>query len=171
MRAAAVRRASLPALVAMAALAVVMSSPPVAAHTSLETADPPPGQTVTDVVERITLSYGEDLRTDGRHAIGLIDPEGNTVVEDTVEGGGATIALAVPGLAVTGEYRVRWQITAADGDRQDGAYLFTYEGPVTPAATTGAQQQTPGPSWPFVAATAAAVTLGVVVIGRRRART
>ena len=105
------------------------------AHAELLKMTPEPGSTVTEALELITLTFGEDITTMGSSVV-VLDPGGNDV-QVGVTFQGSTVSVAIGELTQAGEYHVNFRVNSVDGHIVEGSEVFTYNGPVatpTPVA-------------------------------------
>ena len=123
-------RRILVAIVALVAVGGAIPQGGVDAHSGLDLASPGPGAVVGGEITEIQLFYSNLITgIDGS----VTTPSGVVLdtefrVDSQIQ---ATIELSAP-LAEPGEYAVRHNTLSVDGDRVEGAYLFTYD-PAAPA--------------------------------------
>ncbi len=100
-------------------------SAPVAAHTELESSNPPDGDTVVEPVSQISLTFTRPVEpvSDGFVAF---DEEGLERTPATVEStDGQTWLMRYEAPLPTGIIEVYWRVTAADGHILEGTFAFT----------------------------------------------
>ncbi|MHA6795268.1 copper resistance CopC family protein [Pseudonocardia bannensis] len=180
------RAAVLSLAAAFAGTLLLLLAPPALAHTSLTGADPAPGAQV-DRLERIRLEFAGRVAPDAPRAVALLAPDGSRWDDGAVtpDGERSLVAGVAPRLPAAGEYTVRWCLLGPDGHEQRGGYVFTYTGPVDPAAGPGAPAgdvscaaQAPGdparsPAGWLIGGAIAIALLGALIagpLGRRLAR-
>lgn len=116
-------------------LFMLTSAGAASAHADLVSMSPEPGSTVTEVLDLITLTFGEDITTMGSSVV-VLDPGGNDVqVGVTIQGPAVSVTLGE--LTQTGDYHVNFRVNSVDGHIVEGSEVFTYNGPVatpTPVA-------------------------------------
>lgn len=124
---------------AAAAIVVLTSAVPAAAHDELIASDPVPGQELDAGPTAVTLEFSADLLDQGAMVI-LADGDGQDWIEGDVEVDGAHVSVAVrPGMPAGG-YEVRWRVVSSDGHPIAGVIPFTVGEaaalpPVTPTPT------------------------------------
>lgn len=115
----------------------VLGPVPVAsAHAYLLASTPPDGYAVPTAPTMISLDFDEPV-TLGRDALALTDATGRSypLAAPAASLGGRRISTPAPPLA-DGGYRVRWEVTADDGDLVSGVIRFVV-GPTTTVAAGG----------------------------------
>lgn len=109
------------------------------AHTKLKSAFPAPDATITEKVQKLTLSFG--TRIENTSTFEVVDGAGKRVVPVTVAQEEKTmtgmLAQPLPG----GAYTVNWSIIGADGHPTKGTYTFTVKLPAEQAAPAPAIKQ------------------------------
>lgn len=104
------------------------------AHADLVSMSPEPGSTVTEAIQLVTLTFGEEVTAMGSTVV-VLDPNGNDVqLGVTIQGPAVTITIGE--LATTGEYHVNYRINSVDGHIVEGSEVFTYAGPVAQPTPT-----------------------------------
>ena len=100
-------------------------SAPVAAHTELESSNPPDGDTVVEPVSQISLTFSRPV---GPVSGGFIafDEQGIELTPATVEStDGQTWLMRYEAPLPSGRIEVFWRVTAADGHFLEGTFAFT----------------------------------------------
>ena len=101
-----------------------------AAHDSLLSSSPADGETVTDELSQITLTFTNTPMAGVEHIIQVTDPTGTIVSNgETVISGNDLTTKFVP--AREGAHEVAWQAVSVDGHTISGEFVFTYAGPLT----------------------------------------
>lgn len=128
---------------------VVGIARPAAAHDALAGSTPATGETVTNTLTTVTVTFSEPPLADFASALALkvTGPAGATVTTGppTAEGASLTAPVAITGAGVQ---TVTWQSVSSDGHPVSGTFTFTYAGPLptaepkptptpTPIRTTG----------------------------------
>ncbi|MDN3351834.1 copper resistance protein CopC [Actinomadura sp. DC4] len=168
------------AAVATALLGVLVTAAPAEAHTTLTSATPGKGATVTAPAQ-IRLTFADPVRftgvvvedaTGGHHESGKSQAVDNHVTE------------AVAGTLAPGVYTVGWRVVAPDGHPVTGEYKFTVKAgggaastaPTTPAVApatqpaTSAEKKTSSAGWWWIGLVVLVVALagGGLALARRR---
>jgi len=117
------RRVAAVVLVAFAALVAVAW--PAAAHPTLLTTVPAAGYTGDGPVRQIVLAFDEQV-TATSSAITVTSSAGHREPTGALfrEAGSHQLVLPLVAPLTSGQFRVHWQVTAADGDVVDGAFAF-----------------------------------------------
>jgi copper transport protein len=125
------RRAAAVTVVALAA--VVAAAGPAVAHPTLLRTVPAAGYTGDGPVRQLTLAFDEPV-TATADALAVSTAAGSHVPTQPLrrEAGGRQLVLPLVNPLTSGQFRVHWQLTAADGDVVDGTFTF---GVGTPAPT------------------------------------
>ncbi|MGW0823699.1 copper resistance CopC family protein [Streptomyces sp. NPDC002845] len=111
---------------------------PAAAHTTLISGSPGPGESVTPGLEVMALTFGPLLepRAD---AVRITGPDGAAVASGApvvADGGGNdTLCLSVEALKDPGTYTVSYSVTSTDGDPLESAFQFAVDGSAEGAVT------------------------------------
>ncbi len=129
---------------------------PVLAHSDLKESRPLGGQTVRDSIDHVDLVFWSAFSDP---AVDVVGPDGMLIAGRASEVDDHTVRFTMEPLVHEGEYLVRWEILADDGDLSDGAFAFTF----TP---TGKARTFPG----LLAAAAAAAIALLWWIGARYRR-
>ncbi|WP_141399267.1 copper resistance protein CopC [Curtobacterium sp. 'Ferrero'] len=105
--------------------AALTGASPASAHAALVSSDPAADSTVTESVERATLTFSEPPLTglDAGLRIEVLDESGADVSSGSVEVSGASMSRAVD--LGPGRYRVLWRYVSPDGHPITGEYGFT----------------------------------------------
>ena len=127
---------------AVVALAVcgaglLVTATPAQAHAVLVRTTPVAGYTDPGPIPAVSLTFNEAITT-GPGAVRIDGPPRGLGTRLRLTDSGRTIVVAT-GLLADGVYRVRWQVTASDGDVIDGAYSFAIgeAGAALPASRSG----------------------------------
>lgn len=108
----------------LAAAAVIISAPPVAAHSRLVSATPASGAVVT-APALVTLTFNERFAAPFS-SVEVRDGQGRAVtLRQAVSQDGKTLSGTFARPLTAGAYEVRWAIASADGHRVTGSYRFT----------------------------------------------
>ena len=120
--------------------AMLALASPAQAHAVLVATTPAAGYSIAGPVQRITLTFSETVSA-GRDAVHVTGPTPGlrSVTEPAADGRTLVVASGPLG---DGVYRVRWQVTADDGDVVQGDYSFavgvqTRAGALSGASTAG----------------------------------
>lgn len=109
---------------------------PASAHVDLVSMTPQPGSIVSEPLDSVVLTFGEDVQTLGSVVV-VIDPNGNDLPTSMIVQGPTvtlTIGEATSSFGITGVYHVNYRVNSADGHIVEGSEVFTYDGPV-PSST------------------------------------
>lgn len=124
--------------ISFSALAAAESA---AAHDALLSSSPADGETVTDELSQITLTFSNTPMAGVEHIIQVTDPTGNIVSNgETVISGNDLTTEFVP--AMEGAHDVAWQAVSVDGHTISGEFVFTYAGPLVPEASPSSAPET-----------------------------
>lgn len=130
------------------------------AHSGLAAASPGPGVVVGGTIDLVRLFYSEPIT---EIEASVTSPSGERLAAEVVLVSEieATIELAAP-LDEPGEYAVRHEVLADDGDRVAAAYLFTFDPDAPPPVLEIVPEDADGgpPRW----VTFAVLGAGVAVI-------
>ncbi|MFN2494491.1 MAG: copper resistance protein CopC [Pseudonocardiaceae bacterium] len=167
----------LAALFAFAALALLVSAGPAAAHNVLIASDPPDGARLATGPARVSLTF--DLPVEpGFTTLTVTGPDGNQWQAGPPVEDGAVVSAPVRELGPAGEYLVGYQVLSADSHPVRGVIRFTLTTPGTataapppPTAGSGDTVANPvgktgsggTPVWPWLAGAAALLVAGIVV--------
>lgn len=129
---------------------------PAAAHSALQSSDPPADQLTTEAVEQLALTFGQpiDVLDD---SVRISDPDGQPIVPTAItrQADQVTVLLDLPDPLTSGIHTVTWRVIGADGHPIDGAYQFTVDAapsPSTPLASATALPEPDAPAAPRVTA-------------------
>lgn len=120
-------RSRLTLLAAVLAAAVALAPPGASAHTEVQRATPGPAEAAHGTVEFVVLDFLDPVQPtpelavsgpDGRPVAGLGEPR--LIADDVVK-------VDFDALSEAGDYQVDYAFTSLDGDRQMGAYRFSFE--------------------------------------------
>ncbi|RDV43958.1 hypothetical protein DOE76_14560 [Leifsonia sp. ku-ls] len=161
---------ALVAVVALAFVANCITAPPAQAHDALAESNPAQGQTVTEKLDQIVLTFNEAPLggLQGGILIQAVGPGGHEVTTGELRTQDRTLSRDVL-MTDQGEYTVSWRTVSADGHPIDGSYTFNYAGPIpaTPSVTTAptpsATPTTSPASSPTAAPTAANASSGTPI--------
>lgn len=104
------------------------------AHADLVSMSPAPGSTVSEALQLVTLTFGEDVTAMGSTVV-VLDPNGSDVqLGVTIQGPAVTVTIG--DLAMAGEYHVNYRVNSVDGHIVEGSEVFTYAGPVVQPTPT-----------------------------------
>ena len=108
-----------------AALAVLVTAAPAAAHAELIESDPADGAILPEAPSEVTLTFNEPVRLTAQK-ITVYDAEGR-VVDSEATASGVTVTVAVPGGPDLGRgtYVVGWYVVSADGHPISGSLRFS----------------------------------------------
>lgn len=132
------RLAAVVAVVAAAAFAVVVAAAgPAAAHPTLLTTVPAAGYTGAGPVRQVVLAFDEPV-TATAGAVTVTSAAGHREPTKPLQrtAGDRQLVLALSTPLAAGQFRVQWQVTAADGDVVDGTFGFGV-GTAAPAVAGG----------------------------------
>lgn len=137
-------------VVALALVANCLTAPPAEAHDALAESNPAQGQTVTEKLDQIVLTFNEAPLSglQGGIVIQAVGPGGHEVTTGELRIQDRTLSRAVL-MTDQGDYTVSWRTVSADGHPIDGSYTFSYAGPIPAAPTatvTPTSSATPTPS-------------------------
>ncbi|SIS21476.1 copper resistance CopC family protein [Williamsia sterculiae] len=143
------------ALVAVLGLSTIGTGP-ASAHSTLVGSDPADNTSLSAGPQRVTLRFNEALQS-SYPAMTIVGPDGNQWQDGTPVIAGASASVSVRPLGPTGEYRVNWRVTSADGHPVSGTVRFTLTtaGTGTPGPKAGTTSGSGGgsggvPVWPFI---------------------
>lgn len=102
---------------------------PVHAHAELLSMSPQPGSTVTETLQEISLTFGEDVQAMGSTVV-VLDSAGSEV-QSGMTITGPQVSVTLGDLSTVGEYTVNYRINSSDGHIIEGSQAFTYNGPVS----------------------------------------
>lgn len=166
-------------VVALAALAVLGSTPPVLAHNVLISTDPAKDASLATGPARITLTFDAPVQGGDINQIAVTGPNGTQWAEGKVTIDGNVVSAAVRPLGPAGVYTVGYRILSADGHPVEGQYTFTLTkaGNGTPAQTGAATAANPAsgsggvPVWVWIVGAVVLLGIGLTValrMGRER---
>jgi methionine-rich copper-binding protein CopC len=122
------------ALVSAAALAVLLLSAPVAAHSELVSSEPADGAVVPSPFSGpVVLTFSEHLATGSK--ADLVAPGGATIAKAVVDPTARTMTFTLAAPPDPGAYEVRWVSIADDGDLLRGVLKFTVAAAPSPSPT------------------------------------
>ena len=141
------RRWALRALAAgwLAALALLLSGAPAAAHATLVSSDPAEGEVLAETPDVVTLTYDEAVSlTDD--SIQVFDAAGEPV-ESSATSKDEIVTADLPDELSAGTYVVTWRVVSADGHPISGSLTFSIGAPsetvvppdVAPGTAAGAK--------------------------------
>ncbi len=163
-----------------AALILVVSAAPAAAHNVLESTSPASGQTVNRTPTTVVLTFNNPAIAMGTQLL-ITGPDGNVAVgaPRLVDN---TVAQDIAPGAAAGPYTVTWRVTSIDGHPISGTFTFTSKAAaagspptatpsapnpsVSPTPATGTGREPLIPSWGWIIA-GVLVILGAVRVARR----
>jgi methionine-rich copper-binding protein CopC len=125
----------------------------VAAHSELESAEPPDGAVLTAPPEEVVLRFSAALDP-AKSSMTLRDASGTQLAKGAVDPADDTVMRLVPPTLAPGTYEIRWTSAATDGDILRGTLHFQLAAP-TPSPTaaptaspiaTASASATPAPS-------------------------
>lgn len=128
---------------AVTAAIVVLATPaPAAAHTVLLGTTPADGSVVTTVTTEVTLTFNEPVRADFSTVVvtgpdGRAYATGNPTVQDNV------LRQPVHPLG-SGTYEVAWRVVSLDGHPVSGSFSFTVQLPAEEEPVSVEEEPTPG---------------------------
>jgi methionine-rich copper-binding protein CopC len=137
------RRAA--AVLAAALTAVLVTTAPAEAHTTLTSSDPKKGATVTSP-RQIQLTFGDPVRFTG---VVVLDAKGGHHESGKSQAVDNHVTEQVAGVLVPGVYTVGWRVVAPDGHPVTGEYTFTVKGgggAASPAPSSSAAAPSAGPA-------------------------
>jgi hypothetical protein len=137
------RRAA--AVLAAALTAVLVTTAPAEAHTTLTSSDPKKGATVTSP-RQIRLTFGDPVRFTG---VVVLDAKGGHHESGKSHAVDNHVTEQVAGVLVPGVYTVGWRVVAPDGHPVTGEYTFTVKGgggAASPAPSSSAAAPSAGPA-------------------------
>jgi methionine-rich copper-binding protein CopC len=130
-------------------VAILLAVPAgVAAHSELETADPPDGAVLSAPPDEVVLTFSAELNT-SKSSVTLHDPAGTQIAKAGVDPADDTVMRLVPPASLApGTYEIRWTSVALDGDLLRGTLHFDLTAPTpSPTATaTAAPSATASPT-------------------------
>jgi methionine-rich copper-binding protein CopC len=131
------------AVVALAFVANCLTAPPAEAHDALAESNPAQGQTVTEKLDQIVLTFNEAPLSglQGGIVIQAVGPTGREATTGELRIQDRTLSRTVL-MTEQGDYTVSWRTVSADGHPIDGSYTFSYAGPI-PASPTATSTPTP----------------------------
>lgn len=137
------RRLAFPGVV----VAIVLALPAgVAAHSELETADPPDGAVLSAPPAEVVLTFSDKLNT-SKSSVTLHDPAGTQIAEGGVDPSDDTVMRLVPPASLApGTYEIRWTSVAPDGDLLRGKLHFDLTAPTPPPTPSPTATPTAAPS-------------------------
>lgn len=141
-----------PAAAAAALLGVLVTATPAQAHTTLTSADPAKGATVTSPA-RVRLTFADPVRFTG---VVIVDAHGGHHEAGKAQAVDNSVTEQVAGVLAPGPYTVGWRVVAPDGHPVTGEYTFTVKGGGTPPASSAPASS--APAQPATSTTPAAGT-------------
>lgn len=105
----------------------VLVAAPAAAHAVLTDTRPERGATVTEQLDAVVLEFNEGVVFPQVQVTG---PDGGRVEEGLPVERGQSVEQPLLALAAQGTYRVVFRVTSDDGHPVEGAFEFTYQGPI-----------------------------------------
>jgi copper transport protein len=141
------------AVVSFAAIAVGLSTAPVAAHNTLLSSDPAEGASLTTAPTQITWQFDNAVPLDTM-TVTLIDATGvRSEVSGSFHGAGDTeVVTPLPSLQ-PGPVSIRWRLVGADGHPITGKVDFTIATVPTTTTATATPTDTPATTVPTTEAT------------------
>ncbi|MGL3067063.1 MULTISPECIES: copper resistance CopC family protein [Planococcus] len=103
---------------------LLLSSPAVFAHTTLESANPAEGDVVTEELQEMVLEFNTDLEQGSSFTV---EDGSGQEVPISVEMGEQSMTGTLGAAIANGTYTVNWKIIGADGHPIEGTYAFTLE--------------------------------------------
>lgn len=169
------------AAVATALLGVLVTAAPAEAHTTLTSASPAKGATVTSPAQ-IRLTFADPVRFTG---VIVVDAKGGHHESGKSQAVDNHVTEPVAGVLTPGVYTVGWRVVAPDGHPVTGEYKFTVKGgaaasssstaPTTPAASAASPaaepvKHTSSAGWWYVGLAILVIALvgGGLALARRR---
>lgn len=157
----------------VAALLGLVSAAPALAHDQLVGSSPGDGEVLQRPPREVALTFTSDVLPIGptvlvRDAAGRSVQDGEPAVE------GSVVTTSLPTDLADGAYVVVWRVVSGDGHPIEGALTFTVgvrqddAGPTTAVPASAANG--PGPVVFGAAVAAGVVTLGLILLLRRRSR-
>lgn len=124
-------------LTLLSCVGIFSASATISAHTHLGSTNPADGDTVTEPLTVITLTFEGQIEQGSTFE--LIGADGTSVALEgiTVADGEMTGTLAAP--PENGDYVVQWNSISADGHPMEGEFSFTVAAPVTEEAAEQTQ--------------------------------
>jgi copper resistance protein C len=113
-----------------AAVSIVLSTVPAAAHAVLIDSDPADGAALDDPPTVIELEFNEPIRRDFSQ-VAVLDADGNHYDVGDAEIVGSTMTQPVQGIG-GGEYRISYRVGSADGHPVSDVLTFTVNSDVEP---------------------------------------
>lgn len=141
---------------------VVVSASPAGAHATLLATTPPAGYAVAAAPSRLTLDFDEPVSVSGE-PLRVSNTAGRrfAVGDAHVSVGGRRLSASLPHRLADGGYRVRWQVTADDGDLVTGEFTFSVGAGAAPrSARSGDGVNVPVAALRWALFTALALGLG-----------
>lgn len=131
------RWCSVAGIVVGAVLTLLLIAGPAGAHTGFASSTPPDGETVTEPVEQIVLTFTGPAEPSGR-GFEVLDPQGTPVTPEAVADADRKVwTLTFDEPLAGGPVGVRWMVQAPDAHPIDGSFSFTVEAPAAdPAGST-----------------------------------
>jgi len=131
------RRGLLVVLVSLvvAALTALVAAP-ASAHSAATGSSPENGSSIDSSPGTVSVTFNENLQDDGFAVLVVVGPDGHYWHDGEPTIDGRTISVPVGELGPTGEYKVNYRVTSADGHPVQGQRTFTL---------TQAGDGTPGP--------------------------
>ena len=119
-------------LTLLSCVCIFSTSATISAHTHLGSTNPADGDTVTEPLTEITLTFEGQIEQGSTFE--LIGADGSSVALEgiAVADGEMTGTLAAP--LENGDYLVQWDSISADGHPMEGEFSFTMAAPVTEEA-------------------------------------
>jgi copper transport protein len=119
------RRAVVSLVMLVAVLWLLLPAPPASAHAYLLASTPPDGYAVPTPPPVLSLDFDEAV-TIAAAPVTLTDAAGtpDELGPATLSLGGRRLSTPVPSRLADGGYRIRWQVTADDGDLVSGTITF-----------------------------------------------
>jgi copper resistance protein C len=109
----------------LATVALLVGAAPAGAHAELESSDPKDGATLAAAPAAITLTFGEQILSEG-NAMTLTDVASGTRLDlGPVRVDGDTVSVSWPTSSPAGDFRAAYRVVSADGHPIDGTITFT----------------------------------------------
>jgi methionine-rich copper-binding protein CopC len=99
-------------------------SPPVSAHTGLESSSPSNGETITEDIQEIALEFETVIETGS--SFSLLSEAGKEIPVQDIQVNGNTLTGKASEPLENGNYNVKWSIVGEDGHPIDGEFISSY---------------------------------------------
>lgn len=130
----------------VSAVLVLSLQVPAAAHTGLDSSHPSEGETVTEPVSQVSLTFNRPVEPAGDGFM-VFDEQGLHYQPDSLSSAdGQTWHLHFDAALGSGSYEVWWRVAAEDGHIVEGMFTFAVDAPDAASAADPSSDSAPAPS-------------------------